>query len=819
MNSFCLGVVVATTLAVVAKSQTCGCTSCTQDALSVFAGDFRCGDRINWLKNNNNFSEYDACVRVASEEFPNECAPCDPTRCNDDNNVSLAPTPPSSNRCGCAISCTNQVLARPATDNDGTFSCGSRIDWLLQQGSHDKEKDACQQVAEEFPDICGPACHPLLCGTDSSLTPTESPTKVPTKRPTESPTKFPTRYPTASPTKFPTRYPTASPTEFPTRYPTASPTTKAPTKGPTEAPTRSPTKTPTRVAEEDYFCGCESCTQKALDASAGQYTCGARMAWLRNTLNYSDQQACIQIAVDEFPTECGTCNPIQCNQGPIEDPDPSDLIWSDEFDGLDGSAPDPSKWSHDTGGDGWGNREEQHYTDRRDNSYVSNGYLHVRAIKENFQGNGYTSARLVTKNKGDWKHGRFRVRARLQQCTATGTWPAIWMLPTDWLYGGWPNSGEIDIMEHVGFDTGTIHGTVHTGAFNHIIGTQRGGSTYTDVSQWHIYETIWTESKVEFLIDGTKYYEFLKVQGASSGEWPFDERFHLILNIAVGGSWGGSRGIDSAAFEGNGQIMEVDWVRVYRNPISTLPPTSSPPASNNLEIKVMSYNTDYTGYYDGRIQGFGAKIREVGADVVGVQECQNPSALASASGYSVVTGTGTQNYIFYNPAKLQILDSGWSPVQRDEYAPRTFTWAKIRVIGTNEEFIFFNTHLPHRHGQASNVNTHAQIGRSLLTKRDEIGATNTPTVVVCDCNPFASNGAPQGSFEDSLAQQDIPRLYIARGNPGFGGLDKIFASSKDWNGSAGSDVGTGGSDHPAIAITLTGKTTSRKQEKTNIFQH
>jgi len=257
------------------------------------------------------------------------------------------------------------------------------------------------------------------------------------------------------------------------------------------------------------------------------------------------------------------------------------LIWADEFNGPNGSAPDPLKWGYDIGGNGWGNGEAQHYTDRRDNSYVSNGFLHVRAAKENYAGSGYTSARLITKNKGDWKYGRFRARARLQQCTATGTWPAIWMLPTEWAYGNWPRSGEIDIMEHVGYDTGKVHGTVHTSAFNHIIGTQRGGSTVIDVRQWHIYEVIWNEGKVDFIVDGIKYYEFLNTEGGSFREWPFDERFHLILNVAVGGSWGGSQGIDSAAFEGNGQIMDVDWVRVYRNAASapSLPTTALPTIS------------------------------------------------------------------------------------------------------------------------------------------------------------------------------------------------------------------------------------------------
>ena len=132
----------------------------------------------------------------------------------------------------------------------------------------------------------------------------------------------------------------------------------------------------------------------------------------------------------------------------VADPDPATLVWADEFE-VDGS-PDLTKWTYDIGGGGWGNSELQYYTDRLDNVYISGGILHIRAVKEVFGQNEYTSTRMVSRELGDWQYGRFRVRARLQDCTARGTWPAIWMLPTNSVYGGWPDSGEIDIMEHVG---------------------------------------------------------------------------------------------------------------------------------------------------------------------------------------------------------------------------------------------------------------------------------------------------------------------------------------------------------------------------------
>lgn len=234
------------------------------------------------------------------------------------------------------------------------------------------------------------------------------------------------------------------------------------------------------------------------------------------------------------------------------------LVWSDEFDysGL----PAPEKWGYDVGGDGWGNNELQYYTENRtENARVENGHLIIQAHKENYGGNAYTSARLITKTKGDWKYGRIEVKAKLPG--GRGGWPAIWMLPTDWVYGGWPASGEIDIMEYVGYDPGVVHGTVHTDAFNHSIGTQQGNSiNIADAeSNFHVYAIEWTENKIDFFVDGTKYFTFTN-QGDWT-KWPFDQRFHLILNIAVGGNWGGAQGVDDNIFPVQ---MEVDYVRVYQ---------------------------------------------------------------------------------------------------------------------------------------------------------------------------------------------------------------------------------------------------------------
>jgi len=156
----------------------------------------------------------------------------------------------------------------------------------------------------------------------------------------------------------------------------------------------------------------------------------------------------------------------------------------------------------------------------------------------------------------------------------------------------------------------------------------------------------------------------------------------------------------------------------------------------------------------------------------------------------------------YDASRLDALESGWMDVPRDCYAQRTVTWGKFQIRATGDEFWFFNTHLPHNGCAAQDSNTHAAIARSLVDKRTELGANGTPTIVVGDCNPFASNGASEGSFESNLADRGIPLVYVGTGAfGGYGYLDKIFATS-EWTKIDAGDRGTGGSDHPAISASL-----------------
>lgn len=240
------------------------------------------------------------------------------------------------------------------------------------------------------------------------------------------------------------------------------------------------------------------------------------------------------------------------------------LVWSDEF--TVNGLPDSSKWSYDAGRGcpqncGWGNNELQYYTEKRThNARVENGKLVIEAHKELFENAGYTSARLVTKNKGYWKYGRIEVKAKLP--AGRGIWPAIWMLPAKWEYGGWPHSGEIDIMENVGYLPDSLYGTVHTGAYNGMLGTQKGNHTpvYDLSKKFHVFAVEWTEEFISFFVDDKKYFVFANDHKGSAA-WPFDKEFYLLLNIAVGGNWGGKKGVDDSVFP---QRMEVDYVRVYQ---------------------------------------------------------------------------------------------------------------------------------------------------------------------------------------------------------------------------------------------------------------
>ncbi len=239
------------------------------------------------------------------------------------------------------------------------------------------------------------------------------------------------------------------------------------------------------------------------------------------------------------------------------------LVWSDDFDkpGL----PDAAKWAYETGF--IRNEEQQFYTKARpENARVENGLLVIEARKETYQPTPtaraarYTSASLTTRGKASWTYGRIEVRAKLP--SGRGTWPAIWTLGQDFSEVGWPACGEFDIMEFVGYMPGVIHANIHTTKYNHAINTGKGATlAVPDVSQaFHAYAIEWDEKRIDFFVGSKKYFTFAN-EGKGSDSWPYDKPQYLLLNFAIGGDWGGQKGIDDGIFP---QRYEIDYVRVYQ---------------------------------------------------------------------------------------------------------------------------------------------------------------------------------------------------------------------------------------------------------------
>lgn len=236
------------------------------------------------------------------------------------------------------------------------------------------------------------------------------------------------------------------------------------------------------------------------------------------------------------------------------------LVWQDEF---NGSQVDAAKWEFEVNAEGGGNNELQYYV--TNNARVQDGCLFIEARQEKYTGSEgtreFTSSRMRTKNRGDWKYGRFEIRAKLP--TGQGYWPAIWMLPTDNLYGGWPHSGEIDIMEIVGHKPSELHGTLHYAdrERNHAYqGTNITLAVGTFADAFHVFRLEWEPRAIRWYVDNQLYETQTNwTSGTNTFPAPFDQRFHLILNLAVGGNWPGNPNTNTIF----PQAMIVDYVRVY----------------------------------------------------------------------------------------------------------------------------------------------------------------------------------------------------------------------------------------------------------------
>ncbi len=251
------------------------------------------------------------------------------------------------------------------------------------------------------------------------------------------------------------------------------------------------------------------------------------------------------------------------------------MVWNDEFD-YEG-PPDPEKWEPDVWAPRKVNDEDQAYTAREKNLRVEDGHLVIEAHREDYEGAHYTSGRVHSMKKGDFLYGRFEIRAKLPR--GQGSWAAIWMLPSDPFFyattckegdewqgsetcDAWPKSGEIDIMEHVGYEMGHVHGTVHNEAYYWLKWEQRKGRVLLeDVDKnYHVYAMEWSPERIDIFVDDKHYFTYMN-EGNGWESWPYDKPFHLIMNVAVGGAWGRAGGpIDDSIFP---QKMLIDYVRVY----------------------------------------------------------------------------------------------------------------------------------------------------------------------------------------------------------------------------------------------------------------
>ncbi|MGH3729582.1 MAG: lectin [Micromonosporaceae bacterium] len=355
------------------------------------------------------------------------------------------------------------------------------------------------------------------------------------------------------------------------------------------------------------------------------------------------------------------------------------LTWSDEFNAAAGTAPNSNKWKHDIGGHGWGNNELEYYTDStRNAAHDGNGNMVITARKENPAGYQchygtceYTSARLLTAGKFDQAYGRFE--ARLKVPYGQGIWPAFWMLGNDIATNPWPNSGEIDIMENIGREPSTVHGTIHGPGYSGAGGiggayTLPNGQKFSD--GFHTFTVDWAPDSITWYIDGN---QFLRKTPADLGgnRWVFDHPFFMLLNVAVGGYWPGYPD-GSTVFP---QTMTIDYVRVYAHDSGsggggTGPITGLAGKCVDVEAANPADGTEVQLYH---CNGTNAQKWTVGSDgtIRALGKCLDVAGGATADGTRVqlwtCNGTGAQRWTYtagrdlVNPQANKCLDvAGWN---------------------------------------------------------------------------------------------------------------------------------------------------------------
>lgn len=349
------------------------------------------------------------------------------------------------------------------------------------------------------------------------------------------------------------------------------------------------------------------------------------------------------------------------------------LVWADEFIQAEGTSPNPAQWGYDTGGGGWGNNELQYYTSRTNNARIENGQLVIEARKENLGGRNFTSARLLTKGKSSWTYGRVEARIKIPQ--GQGIWPAFWMLGGNIDAVGWPTCGEIDIMENIGREPASVHGTIHGPGYsggNGIGGAYPlpGAGAFAD--DFHVFAIEWETNRIRWYVDGQQFFTVTPNHLPSGTTWVFTQPQFLILNVAVGGNWPG----DPDGTTTFPQRMTVDYVRVYTR--STASGCAVPPTITNLSpddsalFRNPTHKLSFQAYSPcAEIATNGIQVRLNGVDVSSLLEIIGVATNRSASFSDLAT-----NVLYF--ASITVTDvnglSASKTRQFDTFNPDNFIW-------------------------------------------------------------------------------------------------------------------------------------------------
>ncbi len=262
----------------------------------------------------------------------------------------------------------------------------------------------------------------------------------------------------------------------------------------------------------------------------------------------------IFIVMSIFVTSCSS-GFLSTKTAPIDIPEGWNLVWHDEFDGRKINA---DNWTYDIGGWGWGNGELQYYTSRKENARIEDGMLVIEARQEKYEDSYYTSARLLTQGLQEFQYGRIESRIKVPE--GKGLWPAFWMLGSNFDGSNWPDCGEIDIMEYIGKEPDLVMGTLHGPGYSGALGfSQWNRQTYNIADDFHIYAIEWEPDQIRWFYDGEQYF-VVNREDVGERDWPFDQPFFIILNLAVGGLLPGPVGLDTVF----PTYLYVDYVRVYQ---------------------------------------------------------------------------------------------------------------------------------------------------------------------------------------------------------------------------------------------------------------